>query len=58
MDVLDLFRMVDQAANGALTATLPQREIRVLLKGKLPITVRGAERQHIIVLLSASPLHS
>lgn len=43
VDVLDLFRMVDQAANGALTATLPQREIRVLLKGRLPITHRRPE---------------
>lgn len=49
VDVLDLFRMVDQAANGALTATLPQREIRVLLKGKLAIADTGPNRQHTVV---------
>ena len=36
VDVLDLFRMVDQAANRALTGTLPKREIQVLLKGTFP----------------------
>ncbi len=36
VDVLDLFRMVDQAANGALTGALPRREIQVLLRGKSP----------------------
>ena len=36
VDVLDLFRLVDQAANGARTANLPKREIRVLLKGRFP----------------------
>ena len=33
VDVLDLFRMVDRAANGTLTGHLPKREIQVLLKG-------------------------
>ena len=33
VDVLDLFRMVDQAANGVLTGALPHKEIQVLLKG-------------------------
>lgn len=56
VDVLDLFRMVDQAANGALTATLPQREIRVLLQGKLPITNRGPKRQDIVVMPLSSDL--
>lgn len=46
LDLLDLFRMVDQAANGVLTGSLPRREIRVLLKGKMPITHKRAERQH------------
>jgi len=36
VDVLDLFRMVDQAANRALTGALPRREIQVLLRGNLP----------------------
>ena len=36
VDVLDLFRMVDQAANGALTGALPRREIQVLLRGNCP----------------------
>ncbi len=36
VDVLDLFRMVDQAANGALTGALPRREIQVLLRGISP----------------------
>jgi hypothetical protein len=34
VDVLDLFRMIDQAANGALTGALPRREIQVLLRGE------------------------
>lgn len=36
VDMLDLFRMVDQAANRALTGALPRREIQVLLKGNAP----------------------
>ena len=36
VDMLDLFRMVDQAANRALTGALPRREIQVLLKGDAP----------------------
>ena len=35
VDVLDLFRMVDQAANRTLTGALPKREIQVLLKGAM-----------------------
>ena len=34
VDVLDLFRMVDNAANGSLTGLLPKREMHVLLKGE------------------------
>lgn len=47
VDLLDLFRMVDQAANGSLTGTLPRREIRVLLKGKPPIAPMRPKRQPI-----------
>ncbi|KAL0046820.1 hypothetical protein WJX82_010732 [Trebouxia sp. C0006] len=45
VDVLDLFRMVDQAANGALTGALPRREIQVLLRGYLSETAPGQLQQ-------------
>jgi len=47
VDVLDLFRMVDQAANGALTGALPRREIQVLLRGKCPLKTSCSAEQKI-----------
>ncbi|KAL0022336.1 hypothetical protein WJX77_001433 [Trebouxia sp. C0004] len=46
VDVLDLLRMVDQAANGALTGALPKREIQVLLRGYLSDTA-PEQLQHL-----------
>jgi len=56
VDVLDLFRMVDQAANRALTGALPRREIQVLLRGKFPgqLLAQWVKRlQKVVYLRSA-----
>lgn len=53
VDVLDLFRMIDQAANGALTGALPRREIQILLRGKCLLAQWIKRMQKMVCLRSA-----